>query len=371
MLSLQSPQQPDPGKREPEDGISLLPRPGELTPGKAGLTRPTYPPDSDSLPPTTPSLGPGFALRPLPCSVPGVSEGPLPLPPWARRSPGSPWTVVQSSLLPSLPLRPVSAVAPASMLLTCGSLVSGHPPPKRPPPKGRGVCQFTARSPGPGWPQQGLQHLVRQGGGGGKGEGGQAAPHLTGHPSPHAGCLLTARTPAATAPSDFSVGRGVACAGPDKCPPRAGDRAVPRTSASRRLGRAGGRHPPGAEDNFIKLDLIKEQTAFKTNLKSMDVHTHPPTHFNGCDAVPSKSILSWFEPPVPWKWLNRIPPSLPGRQPARGAALVLQTCWAVQDRRQRLRRRGVCSAGEAGAAVRVPGPPARPPIPDARSLCLL
>ena len=276
MLSLQSPQRPDPGKREPEDGISLLPRPGELTPSKAGLTRPTYPPDSDSLPPTTPSLGPGFALRPLPCSVPGVSEGPLPLPPWARRSPGSPWTVVQSSLLPSLPLRPVSAVAPASMLLTCGSLVSGHPPPKRPPPKGRGVCQFTARSPGPGWPQQGLQHLVRQGGGGGKGEGGQAAPHLTGHPSPHAGCLLTARTPAATAPSDFSVGRGVACAGPDKCPPRAGDRAVPRTSASRRLGRAGGRHPPGAEDNFIKLDLIKEQTAFKTNLKSMDVHTHPP-----------------------------------------------------------------------------------------------
>lgn len=33
---------------------------------------------------------------------------------------------------------------------------------------------------------------------------------------------------------------------------------------------------PRHRDNFIKLNLIKEQTAFKTNLKSMNVHTPPP-----------------------------------------------------------------------------------------------
>lgn len=76
-LSPWSPQQPDPGKREAEDGVSLPPRPGEFPPGRAGL--PGLPPTPHrARAPWAPVCRRAFALlRPwcLRVSAPASSLG--------------------------------------------------------------------------------------------------------------------------------------------------------------------------------------------------------------------------------------------------------------------------------------------------------
>lgn len=75
---------------------------------------------------------------------------------------------------------------------------------------------------------------------------------------------------------------------PDTEPERAG-RFQTRVWRGQGRGRS-----PGTKDNFVKLNLIKKQTTFKTNLKSVNVHPLR-TRFSVHDAVPSKSILLWLE----------------------------------------------------------------------------
>lgn len=46
-----------------------------------------------------------------------------------------------------------------------------------------------------------------------------------------------------------------------------------------RLGQEGWEDSPGAKDNFVKPNLIKEQMAFKANLKSMNAPSAPIPYY--------------------------------------------------------------------------------------------
>lgn len=84
-------------------------------------------------------------------------------------------------------------------------------------------------------------------------------------------------------------------------------------------GRAGGRSP-GAKDNFVKLHLTKAQTAFKTNLKPMNVHT--PRTLQRTAAAP-RPIFSCSQQPRPPR---RLPGSPVPPAGGSGGVFIFQTC---------------------------------------------
>lgn len=121
-----------------------------------------------------------------------------------------------------------------------------------------------------------------------KGERGGAereSPART--PGPAAACPQPPPLPECLSVSTCRPGLASAC-------PALSPRAPAASSSPTSGGGQGRGRSPGTEDNFVKPNLIKKQTTFKTNLKSANARPRP-THLRVQDAVPSKSVLLWSE----------------------------------------------------------------------------
>lgn len=110
-------------------------------------------------------------------------------------------------------------------------------------------------------------------------------------------------------------------------------------------GRSGEGRSPGTKDNLVKPNLIKEQTTFKTNLKSMNVHPPHTRILAATTLYLPNPFSSGLNGSAPWKWLNRIPLFLPGRQ-LRVVCLFSRLAGLYENRRLDRCQRGVCILGK-------------------------